>query len=99
MLMRLDGHEATVAHDGPSALEAIRTDSPDVAVLDIGMPGMNGYEVAQIVRRTMPNGCPTLVAVTGWGAQGDVERAVAAGFDYHFTKPVEPAKLMALLSD
>jgi CheY-like chemotaxis protein/anti-sigma regulatory factor (Ser/Thr protein kinase) len=99
LLMRLDGHDADVVHDGPSALEAIRATSPDVAVLDIGMPGMNGYEVAEVVRQTVPKDALLLIAVTGWGAQGDVERATAAGFDYHFTKPVEPAKLISLLAD
>lgn len=97
MLLRMEGHEVDVVHDGPSAIESIRARKPDVAILDIGMPGMDGYEVARLAREAFANGELTLVAVTGWGQKNDVARAMASGFDHHFTKPLEPSSLAALL--
>ncbi len=75
MLLRSDGHEVVVAYDGAQALEAIRRNPPDVALLDIGMPEMNGYDVARSVRETFPKEALTLIAVTGWGQRGDIARA------------------------
>jgi PAS domain S-box-containing protein len=95
MLLRMEGHEVEVVHDGISAIEGIRAHRPDVAILDIGMPGMDGYEVARLAREAFPD--LTLVAVTGWGQKNDIERAMASGFDHHFTKPIEPSSLTALL--
>ena len=99
MLLRMEGHEVAVVHDGPGALEAVGNFAPDIALLDIGMPGLNGYEVAQKIRQASPSSPLRLVAVTGWGQHSDKARASASGFDHHFTKPVEPQQLMALLRD
>lgn len=98
MLLRLDGHEVALAKDGAEALEMFERLRPEVAILDIGMPGLNGYQVAQRIRRKAQREV-TLIAVTGWGQEADKARAAAAGFDHHFTKPVEPAALTALLRE
>lgn len=91
LLLRFDGNEAEVARDGPSALETARALKPDVVVLDIGLPGMSGYEVAAILRRESD---AKLIAVTGYE---DEDRAKDAGFHYYLVKPVERAELAALL--
>ncbi len=96
MLLRLDGHEVELATNGPQALEVFERTQPDIAILDIGMPGLNGYEVAMRIRQKAQNRI-TLIAVTGWGQEADKARAAASGFDHHFTKPVEPAALSALV--
>jgi CheY-like chemotaxis protein/two-component sensor histidine kinase len=97
MLLQMGGHEVTVAYDGQQALESIETLRPDVALLDIGMPGLDGFEVARRVRLDIRMRNTLLIAVTGWGQASDKARALAAGFDLHFTKPVEPATLIELL--
>jgi PAS domain S-box-containing protein len=97
MLLRMDGHDVTVVHDGRQALATIHTVQPEVAVLDIGMPMLNGYEVARQVRQLPKGKEMTLIAVTGWGQASDKADAAAAGFDHHFTKPIEPEKLSQLL--
>jgi PAS domain S-box-containing protein len=102
-LLELDGHEVRLAHDGPSAVDAVVDFAPDVAFLDIGMPGLNGYEVAQRLRaaRVTVRGStrPTLlVALTGWGGESDKQRAAQAGFDRHLTKPVDPDSIAELLA-
>jgi CheY-like chemotaxis protein len=88
-----------VVHDGPGALAAIASFAPEIALLDIGMPGLNGYEVAQKIREWEPATPVKLIAVTGWGQHSDKARARASGFDHHFTKPVEPERLMDLLRE
>jgi signal transduction histidine kinase len=97
MLLRLDGHEVELASNGAQAVELFDRMKPEVAILDIGMPGLNGYEVAQRIRQKARTGV-TLIAVTGWGQEADKARAAASGFDHHFTKPVEPAVLSALIA-
>jgi PAS domain S-box-containing protein len=96
-LLRLEGHEVTVVHDGRKALAAFSEVAPDFALLDIGMPGLNGYQVAEGIRAAAPGAPVVLVAVTGWGKDSDKARARAAGFDHHFTKPVEPDRLLELI--
>jgi len=91
------GHRVRVFHDGVDALQAIRTASPDVAILDIGMPRMNGYEVARLVKAEI-RAPIVLVALTGWGQVGDREAASRAGFDHHLVKPVVPEELLALFA-
>jgi PAS domain S-box-containing protein len=89
MLLALEGHVVRVAYDGESALAAIDDFQPDIALLDIGMPGKNGYEVAAEVRKR-PRVCGVrLVALTGWGQAEDRRKSEAAGFDAHLVKPVD----------
>jgi CheY-like chemotaxis protein len=89
----MSGHEVRLAHDGASALAAARELRPDLVLLDIGLPGMNGYEVAKRLRAEASGRSMRIVAVSGYGGAEDRERAKAAGFDAHLVKPVE---LMAL---
>ena len=96
-LLRMEGHEVTSVHDGPVALSVFAELRPDVALLDIGMPGLTGYEVARKMRQSAVKGPLTLIAITGWGQDIDKERAFAAGFDHHLTKPVDPQRLVELL--
>jgi CheY-like chemotaxis protein len=90
MLLALDGHDVRAAYSGPEALELAKTFEPEVALLDIGMPGMDGYELAGRLRDLPFRRRPLLVAVTGWGQMTDQERTLAAGFDRHLTKPIDP---------
>ena len=98
-LLALDGHAVALAHDGVQALEQATGFRPSVVLLDIGLPGMNGYEVAQRLRALPGGERLRLVAITGWGQEGDRARARAAGFDLHLTKPVDHAALLAALAD
>ncbi len=97
MLLQMDGHDVSVAQDGAEAVLMFAELQPEFAILDIGMPGLNGYEVARRMRRDSKGRALRLIAVTGWGQQTDKALAFAAGFDHHFTKPLEPDKLLALL--
>jgi PAS domain S-box-containing protein len=98
LLLQMEGHEVTVAHDGRQAIVAFEKVRPDAALLDIGMPGLNGYDIARMIRRSPHGQAVTLVAVTGWGQDHDKAQALQAGFNHHFTKPVEPEALTALLA-
>jgi len=96
-LLQISGCEVETCSDGPSAVAAARQVMPDVAVLDIGMPGMSGHEVARRLR-AMPGGKDVLlVALTGWGQEADRQAAAEAGFDAHLVKPVEVQELMAVI--
>ena len=97
-LLQIAGHEVRTAHDGPSALAAARADPPEVIVLDIGMPGMNGYELARAIRADTALADVRLVAVTGYGQAEDVAEARAAGFNRHLVKPVDPGVLRELVA-
>ncbi|WP_051971407.1 PAS domain S-box protein [Massilia sp. 9096] len=94
--LQLEGHTVDIVHDGRAALAAMRESKPDLALLDIGMPGMNGYELAEAIRREPAFDGVMLAAVTGWGAEEDRERSRRAGFDRHLTKPVDLASIAAL---
>lgn len=98
MLLQLDGHEVHVAADGAGALEIAAKVRPDVMLLDIGMPGLNGYEVARRIREAKWGRPITLIAVTGWGQESDKRCAREAGFDHHLTKPVDPGIVHAMLA-
>jgi CheY-like chemotaxis protein len=98
-LLRLQGHQVRVVHDGISALEAVRAFRPVLILLDIGMPGMDGYEVARRIRKTPGMENVLLAALTGWGQQEDRRRTAEAGFDHHLVKPLQPATLEGLLAD
>ena len=91
------GHDVRTTHDGIATLEAVAAFRPEIAILDIGMPRMNGYEVARKIRSHLDPGL-VLIAVTGWGQQEDKRRAIEAGFDHHLTKPVDLATLQELLA-
>jgi CheY-like chemotaxis protein len=97
LLLRFDGHEVYVAHDGLAAIELFDRVQPDVAILDIGMPGLSGHEVAKRIRAQESGHPVTLIALTGWGQKADKDRAAESGFDFHFTKPVEPTVLSELI--
>ena len=97
-LLQLSGHETATAYDGKSAIEIAESFRPDVLLLDIGMPELNGYEVARRVRALPWGGDTTLVALTGWGQEDDRRRSQEAGFDAHLVKPVDHAQLMQLLA-
>jgi PAS domain S-box-containing protein len=97
MLLEALGAQVQVAHDGAAALAAFERFSPRFVLLDLGMPGMNGLEVARRLRERANGHAVTLVALTGWGQADDRERTRAAGFDHHLVKPVDMAVLQALL--
>jgi two-component system CheB/CheR fusion protein len=97
LMLELWGHQVHAARDGPSALKAAPTFRPQVVLLDIGMPGMDGCQVAGQLRRLPGLPRMLLVAVTGFGRDEDLIRIRAAGFDYHLLKPVEPGALGRLL--
>jgi len=97
-LLALDGHETHLAHDGPSAVEAARRLRPDVAILDIGLPGFSGLEVARRLREDPPVPDLLLVALSGWVQPEDLVRSREAGFDHHLAKPVGAATLALLFA-
>jgi len=97
-LVRALGGECRVAYDGVSGLEQVLDFAPDLIFLDIGMPGIDGYETCRRIRRAIGPGA-MLVAMTGWGQERDKQAAMRAGFDMHLTKPADPAVLESLLSD
>jgi signal transduction histidine kinase/ActR/RegA family two-component response regulator len=96
-VLRNEGVVSTVAYSGPQALEAVKAEHPPIVFLDLGMPGMDGFEVARRIRAAAPDEHPVLVAVTGWGSDEDRRRSAAAGFDHHLVKPVQPERLRTLL--
>jgi signal transduction histidine kinase len=98
LLLELQGHKVQVAHAGPAALRMAAESRPDVILLDIGMPGMNGYEVARQLRAQAVFADTLLVAVTGYGRASDVKQTESAGFDHHLVKPIDYDKLQALLA-
>jgi CheY-like chemotaxis protein len=98
MLLELAGHEVRVAHHGRAALSLAQAFRPDVALLDIGMPDLSGYEVAQELRREPWGRGIQLIALTGWGQEKDRQQALEAGFNQHLTKPIDPDQLEALIS-
>jgi PAS domain S-box-containing protein len=101
MMLRWMGHETSAAYDGLEALQAAAAFYPDVVLLDIGLPKMNGYEFARHIRKQRWGKGLALIAISGWGQEEDKRRALESGFDHHLTKPVEPAaleKLLALIS-
>jgi PAS domain S-box-containing protein len=98
LLLDLGGHTTCIVHNGPEALKVVTEFKPDVVLLDIGMPGMDGYEVARALRNMPELGRPILVAVTGWGGPEDRLKSKNAGFDEHLTKPVDISMIELLLT-
>jgi CheY-like chemotaxis protein len=97
-LLKLLGHDVRTAHDGPSAIEAAHGHQPDFVLLDIGLPGMDGYEVAQYLRRDDSNREATIIAISGYGQDSDRRRSREAGFDHHLVKPIDHDALLTLLT-
>ena len=99
MLLKLTGNETHTAFDGLEAMEAAATFRPDVVLLDIGLPKLNGYETARKIREQPWGKDVVLVALTGWGQDEDLQKSKAAGFNDHFIKPVNHEALMKLLAE
>lgn len=97
MLLQSEGYQTRIAHNGVEALRIFQTWNPEIVILDIGMPGFDGYEVAQRIRALKPREQVLLIAFTGWSQKHHVERAFAAGFDHHIVKPGEPGALLKIL--
>jgi CheY-like chemotaxis protein len=96
-LLEASGHQVSVAHTGREAFDLACSLEPDALLLDIGMPELNGYQLAQRIRGTGWGRRAVLIAITGWGQVEDKRQALAAGFDQHLTKPIDPSVLEALL--
>ncbi len=97
--MQFYGYQTAVSLDSADALNAMSSVKPDVGILDLGMPGMSGVELAQRLRKTRASGDLLLIALTGWGQQEAGEAATAAGFDFYFVKPADPGTLSALIDE
>ena len=96
-ILELGGHEVRVAYSGSEGLRIASEWRPEVGVLDIGIPDMDGYELCRAIREQSADRQPMLIACTGWGQQEDVQRAHQAGFDHHLVKPVDPDAVLRLL--
>jgi CheY-like chemotaxis protein len=99
ILIELYGHEVMLAESGPMGLEMLKSVRPDIALVDIGLPGMDGYEIARRFRAEPESDQVYLVALTGYGSSADVARTRQAGFDLHLLKPVDPLELKSLLDN
>ncbi len=98
VLLESANQDVRVAYDGSAAIDLMQDFLPELVLLDIGMPHMDGYEAARLIRAMELETRPTLVALTGWGQAADKQRATAAGFDQHFTKPVNPDELLGFIA-
>jgi two-component system CheB/CheR fusion protein len=98
LLLGFLGHEVQVTHDGRSALEAVRRFRPEVVLLDIGLPGMNGYDVARALRALPESRGVVVAAVTGYGQEEDHQLSREAGIDHHLTKPLAPSALASFMA-
>jgi CheY-like chemotaxis protein len=98
LMLQVMGNDVRVARDGLEALAVAESFGPDAILLDIGMPGLNGYEVCRKLRERPATAKATIVALTGWGQEEDRRRSQAFGFDQHLVKPVEPSTLDTLLA-
>lgn len=99
MMLSIMGHDTRTAHDGESAVATAESFLPEVVLLDIGLPKLNGYEVAQRIREQAWGKSMFLIAVTGWGQEEDRQRSSEVGLNVHMVKPVEPAALERLLAE
>ena len=98
MMLSIMGHDTRTAHDGESAVEVAESFQPEVILLDIGLPKLNGYEVAQRIRQQAWGASMYLIAVTGWGQDEDRQRSSEVGLNMHMVKPVEPSALEKVLA-
>jgi signal transduction histidine kinase/ActR/RegA family two-component response regulator len=99
MLLKISGNETRIAYDGLEAVEAARQFHPDVVLLDIGLPKLNGYDACRRIREQQGGKDMVMVALTGWGQEEDRRKSHEAGFDYHIVKPVDYQALMSLLAE
>lgn len=99
LLLAFAGHEIETSQDAPGALDKLRTFQPEIALIDIGLPGVDGYALARMARQMPEAKATCLVALTGYGRPEDRQRALAAGFDAHMIKPVDPDRLCAFLNE
>ncbi len=97
MLLRLSGHEVKTEHTGPKALQTAVSERPDVVLMDIGLPGMEGCQVAERIRENKALAEMQQIAISGYGQEADQRRSQKAGFNHHLVKPVDPARLQELL--
>jgi CheY-like chemotaxis protein len=98
MLVKIMGHETMTAFNGADGIIAVSSFRPNLIFLDIGLPGMNGYEVCRTIRNDPAVATTKLVALTGWGTEEDKRRAVEAGFDFHLTKPADSALVEEIIA-
>ena len=98
LLLADEGHEVREVYRGSEVLRMVRDFDPDVALIDIGMPGMTGYDVAREIRQVFGGTRPLLIAITGWKQSSDRILARLAGFDHHLAKPYDPKELVALIA-
>jgi signal transduction histidine kinase/ActR/RegA family two-component response regulator len=98
MLLQMAGHEVSAAFDGATAIRLVQANRPQIVLCDIGLPGLDGYAVIRELRAQMGEAMPVMVAITGFGQASDRERALAAGFDHHLVKPVDPALLLQMIA-
>ena len=99
MLLEFEGHQVVIALDGDAALAAAERVRPQIAILDIGMPGATGYEVAQRIREAPWGRGMLLIAATGWGQEADIRHSMEAGFDAHLTKPLNVGRIKSLIEE
>jgi CheY-like chemotaxis protein len=99
VLLRMYGHEVMISPDGIAAVQFAQTQQPDVLLLDIGLPKLNGYEVAKTMRKLNWRKRPLIVAVTGYGQEEHLRLSREAGIDHHLTKPLDPEQLRSILDD
>jgi two-component system CheB/CheR fusion protein len=99
MVLKYKGHEVRVAYSGVEAIQAVEVYVPDLVLLDLGMPGMDGFEVSRQLRKTPGLEHTVLAALTGWGQDDHRKKTASAGFDHHLTKPLEPQALEILLAE
>jgi CheY-like chemotaxis protein len=97
-LLEMQGFEASCVYDGKSAVERVRTEVPDVILMDLGMRGLDGFDTAMTIRQILPAGTTTLAAVTGWATAAVRDRATAAGFNCFFVKPIDIAVMLSTLT-
>lgn len=98
-LLQIHGHEVRIAHDGPTGLDLAKNSKPDVVLLDIGLPGMDGYQLAAQLRRDETVKDATLIAISGYGQEEDLRLAKEAGFDHHLVKPIISDELIRILEE
>ena len=93
------GYKVEVAYDGNAAILKARAHAPDIVLLDLGLPEMDGYQVADTMRSEAGSGAPVFVAITGYGREDDKRQSAAAGFKHHLTKPIDPLALLETLAN